>query len=137
MFSDSSSARALVSKQGLGKMKHVEIRLLWIQSALKGGAFKLHPVATNDNPADLMTKTLKRERMLYLMYLLNIRDSAIQFTRVGEVQASAQDTRVSLKLAVKAVKAFKGPPQKVHALLQALAFMSMIDGVRWRSVIAY
>ncbi|CAE7257214.1 unnamed protein product, partial [Symbiodinium sp. CCMP2592] len=74
-----------------------------------------------------MTKVLKRERMLYLMYLLNIRDGDAQFNRVGEAQAVARDNNLSLKLAVKAVKAFRGPPQRVHALLQALTFMSLID----------
>ncbi|CAE7197817.1 unnamed protein product, partial [Symbiodinium sp. CCMP2592] len=126
-FSDSSSARAVVNKQGLSKLKHVEIRLLWVQQALKDGAFKLHPVGTLDNSSDLMTKVLKRERMLYLMYLLNIRDGDAQFNRVGEAQAVARDNNLSLKLAVKAVKAFKGPPQRAHALLQALTFMSLID----------
>ncbi|CAE7249787.1 RE2 [Symbiodinium sp. CCMP2592] len=126
-FSDSSSARAVVNKQGLSKLKHVEIRLLWVQQALKDGAFKLHPVGTLDNSSDLMTKALKRERMLYLMYLLNIRDGDAQFNRVGEAQAVARDNNLSLKLAVKAVKAFKGPQQRVHALLQALTFMSLID----------
>ncbi|CAE7837076.1 unnamed protein product [Symbiodinium sp. CCMP2592] len=126
-FSDSSSARAVVNKQGLSKLKHVEIRLLWVQQALKDGAFKLHPVGTLDNSSDLMTKVLKRERILYLMYLLNIRDGDAQFNRVGEAQAVARDNNLSLKLAVKAVKAFRGPPQRVHALLQALTFMSLID----------
>ncbi|CAE7625515.1 unnamed protein product, partial [Symbiodinium sp. CCMP2592] len=126
-FSDSSSARAVVNKQGLSKLKHVEIRLLWVQQALKDGAFKLHPVGTLDNSSDLMTKVLKRERMLYLMYLLNIRDGDAQFNRVGEAQAVARDNNLSLKLAVKAVKAFRGPPQRVHSLLQALTFMSLID----------
>ncbi|CAE7271152.1 unnamed protein product, partial [Symbiodinium sp. CCMP2592] len=126
-FSDSSSARAVVNKQGLSKLKHVEIRLLWVQQALKDGAFKLHPVGTLDNSSDLMTKVLKRERMLYLMYLLNIRDGDAQFNRVGEAQAAARYNNLSLKLAVKAVKAFRGPPQRVHALLQALTFMSLID----------
>ena len=127
VFSDSASARAVVCKQGLSKLKHVEIRLLWVQGALKSGAFKLHPIGTLDNSSDLMTKTLKRERMLYLMYLLNVRDSEAQYTRVGETQAAARDNHLSMKLAIKAVKAFKGPPQRVHALLQALTFMSLID----------
>ena len=126
-FSDSSSARAVVNKQGLSKLKHVEIRLLWIQGALKDGAFQLHPVGTIDNSSDLMTKTLKRDRMLYLMYLLNIRDSEAQYNRVGETQAVARDNHLSMKLAIKAVKAFKGPPQRVHALVQALTLMSLID----------
>ncbi|CAE7538998.1 RE1 [Symbiodinium sp. KB8] len=127
VFSDSASARAVVCKQGLSKLKHVEIRLLWVQGALKSGAFKLHPIGTLYNSSDLMTKTLKRKRMLYLMYLLNIRDSEAQYGRVGETQAAARDNHLSMKLAIKAVKAFKGPPQRVHALLQALTFMSLID----------
>ncbi len=60
VFTDSSAARSFVSRQGLGKMKHLEIRDLWLQRDVGMYPFIVHKVDGTRNPADLMTKYSQR-----------------------------------------------------------------------------
>ena len=56
---DSSAAKSFVSRRGLGKMRHVEIRDLWLQKEVREGKVLVHKVVGTESPADLMTKILK------------------------------------------------------------------------------
>ena len=55
---DSSAAKSFVSRRGLGKMRHLEIRDLWLQKEVNDGKVIVSKVAGTENPADLMTKIL-------------------------------------------------------------------------------
>ena len=55
---DSSAAKSFVSRRGLGKMRHIEIRDLWIQKEVAEGKVEVRKVKGDKNPADLMTKIL-------------------------------------------------------------------------------
>ena len=87
LYTDSSAAKSFVSRRGLGKMKHLEIRDLWLQREVGLGLVVVNKVEGLRNPADLMTKYLKRweiELRLRLMHKsgLGRRES----TRRGEVR---------------------------------------------------
>ena len=64
---DSRAAKSFVCRRGLGKMRHIEIRDLWLQKEVREGRLKIVKVPGNENPADLMTKILNigeiRERL--------------------------------------------------------------------------
>eukprot|EP00973_Karenia_brevis_P090933 12405094-Karenia_brevis.AAC.1 len=53
---DSSSAKSFVCRRGLGKMRHLEIRGLWLQKEVHDGKLVVEKVPGESNPADLMTK---------------------------------------------------------------------------------
>ena len=55
---DSSAAKGFVSRRGLGKMRHLEIRDLWLQQEVLSKKVVVSKVAGEENPADLMTKIL-------------------------------------------------------------------------------
>ena len=55
---DSSAAKSFVGRQGLGKMKHLEIRDLWLQKEVHKGRVVVHKVLGTENPSDLGTKIL-------------------------------------------------------------------------------
>ncbi len=55
---DSTAARAVASRTGLGKVRHLEVRYLWVQEALKGGRLQIKKVPGVDNPANVATKGL-------------------------------------------------------------------------------
>ena len=55
---DPTAARAVASRTGLGKVRHLEVRYLWVQEALKGGRFQIRRIAGTENPADVATKGL-------------------------------------------------------------------------------
>ena len=55
---DSSAAKSFVSRRGLGKMRHLEIRDLWLQKEVREGRVEVNKIPGAENPADLMTKIL-------------------------------------------------------------------------------
>ena len=73
LFTDSSAAKSFVSRKGLGKMKHIEIRDLWLQREVGLGKVIVNKVDGPRNPADLMTKYLKRWEIDLRLKLMGIR----------------------------------------------------------------
>ena len=58
LYLDASATKAIIERRGLGKLRHVEVRDLWMQEALRNKKFKLKKIATDANPSDLGTKPL-------------------------------------------------------------------------------
>jgi len=72
LWTDSSAAIGICSRQGLGKLRHIDTKLLWIQQAVRAGKLAVKKVAGLANPADLFTKhSLSKERVLDLVRLLD------------------------------------------------------------------
>jgi len=63
---DASSTMALMRREDLGKLKHVEIRYFLLQDLSKSGRCKITEVKSQNNPADLMTKHLDRQTLTVL-----------------------------------------------------------------------
>ena len=63
LHSDSAAAIGIASRTGLGKLRHLEVHLLWIQQHVRSKKFKLSKVPGKENPADLLTKHLGQEDM--------------------------------------------------------------------------
>ena len=53
---DSSAAKAIASRIGLGKIRHLEVKFLWLQQMVKDGKVEVRKVRGDKNPADLLTK---------------------------------------------------------------------------------
>ena len=58
LYTDSSAARGIIHRAGLGKLRHLETGYLWLQSAVKAKKLQVRKVSGTENPADLMTKHL-------------------------------------------------------------------------------
>ena len=58
---DSSSAKGIASRRGLGKVRHIEVNQLWVQEKVTDGSLDLIKVDGADNLADVMTKHVGRE----------------------------------------------------------------------------
>ena len=55
---DSAAARGICRREGVGKVKSLEVRTLWLQQVVKAKTLTLKTVKSQDNCADLGTKTL-------------------------------------------------------------------------------
>ena len=55
---DASATLSIVRRQGLGKLRHVNVRYMWVQDRVRTGDFKVAKVDGKWNPADLFTKYL-------------------------------------------------------------------------------
>ena len=54
---DSAAARGICRREGVGKVKSLEVRTLWLQQVVKAKTLTLKTVKSQDNCADLGTKT--------------------------------------------------------------------------------
>ena len=70
---DSAAAIAFASTRGLGRMRHIEVKDLWIQSVVQSGRVNLVKVRGDKNPADVLTKYLDRAKCLGTLALCGIR----------------------------------------------------------------
>ena len=62
---DASAALGMVHRQGLGKTRHIDVQYLWIQGEVMEEKLSVTKVATEENPADVLTKVLKPDIMKY------------------------------------------------------------------------
>ena len=60
---DSSAAIGVSRRRGVGKIRHLDTRLLWIQERVHAGDLEVFKVAGVEIPADLMTKHLSEEAL--------------------------------------------------------------------------
>ena len=56
VLTDSSAAKSFVATRGLGKMRHIEVKLLWLQEAVQKGRPQVGKVRGTANVADVLTK---------------------------------------------------------------------------------
>ena len=74
--SDSSAARSMVQRQGIGRVRHLDAALLWIQQKEKDKILTVSPIPTELNSADIGAKGLTRSRLFGLLYMLKMINSA-------------------------------------------------------------
>ncbi len=55
---DASSTLQLICKRGPGRLRHIDIRELWLQDQLRLGTINLVKIQSEDNVADIFTKHL-------------------------------------------------------------------------------
>ena len=63
VWADSSAALAVVKRQGAGRLRHINISLLWVQEQETLKKLYYEKVPGQDNPADLFTKGVGREKL--------------------------------------------------------------------------
>ena len=64
LYSDSQSAIHLAKNSAFhSNPKHIPLRYHFIQSVLENGQLKLEKIHTSQNPANMLTKVVTRERL--------------------------------------------------------------------------
>ena len=56
VWTDSSTAKAVAGRRGLGKLRHVELKFLWVQEVVRSGRIKMGKIPGTENTADHLTK---------------------------------------------------------------------------------
>ena len=70
LWTDSSAAIGICSRQGLGKLRHLDTHTLWVQQTVRNRRIELKKVLGTENPADLLTKhTCPGEKLRQLVAL--------------------------------------------------------------------
>ena len=99
---DSSAARGIITRQGVGRVKHLQIRTLFLQDLHKQGTISVHPVGTKENTADIGTNPLSAKRIRLLLHWLGFQTSESE--PVGKEELKEHKAQAQAKAAVRMIK---------------------------------
>ena len=85
VHTDSTAAIGIVHRRGLGKTRHIEVQYLWVQDNVNRKTMSVEKVGTKANPADMLTKGLKKETI----------EEHMRFTG-GQVQQNKSKSALSI-----------------------------------------
>ena len=89
LHTDSSAAKGIATRKGLGKVKHLETRTLWVQDKVDAGVVAIKKISGNDNPADLLTKYLASAKMQTLLASLPITELGGRHSLAPQLQGKS------------------------------------------------
>ena len=72
LYLDSSAARGVLSRRGVGRLRHLSCRVLWLQNLVVEKMLQVKAVLGTINPADVSTKRLSIARLESLMFLFGL-----------------------------------------------------------------
>lgn len=78
VYSDSSAARAMANRLGLGRTRHIAVKYLWIQDLIAAGLIKLIRIESKLNLAGVGTKGLNALRLRMLCEMIGLQFSEAQ-----------------------------------------------------------
>ena len=103
VWTDSSAARSICLRQGIGHVKHLSTKILWVQQRVKKKELEVCKEKTEDNTADLMTKYLSKERTEFLMSRLNLEARYDEHPQALKVEVDLEEMSLKSKLSEKNV----------------------------------
>ena len=62
----------MINRQGVGKIRHLATRVLWLQEKVRRKEVRVESVPTTSNHADIGTKAHTQQRIKYLAGLIGI-----------------------------------------------------------------
>ena len=70
---DSSAAKGIASRRGLGKVRHIELCELWLQDQVARGRIVVSKIRGDDNFSDSLTKHASTDRITQTMMMTSHR----------------------------------------------------------------
>ena len=70
---DSSGALAFFHRRRVGRMKHIDSRVLWLQHLIAAGGVKLKKIPRAQNLTDMLTHTLSAKKLEVFLLLIGLR----------------------------------------------------------------
>ena len=101
LHTDNSAVRMLSLKFGVGRLRHIRGRMLWLQERMASHELNIRQVPTLHNIGDLNTKSHSKNRFLALLYMFGFTTSKDQ--RVGAEEFSKQQAKELMKKQVNLV----------------------------------
>ena len=69
---DASAAKAIASRKGCGKVRHIDVATLWVQEKVANKEVRLVKVPGSENLADILTKHVDKPTLDRLLPHFNI-----------------------------------------------------------------
>ena len=73
LWVDSSAAKSMASRIGVGKVRHMEVKFLWLQEAVKNRGIEVRKIPGDVNPADVLTKPKSVKDVAVLLEPVGVR----------------------------------------------------------------
>ena len=78
-------------RRGVGNVKHLETKTLWVQDQVDRGVVKINKISGSTNPADLMTKYISGERIKMLLNRLGMTEYSGRHHLAPQLQGNSDD----------------------------------------------
>ena len=92
IYTDSSGTKGILQRQGVGRLRHLSCRVLWLQNLIASGSIILRSISGHTNPADIGTKRLSAGRIKPLMSVLGLFNDS-----TGALEGCDDPGRVSVR----------------------------------------
>ena len=69
LLGDSSACSGTLHREGTGKVKHLELKQLWLQQKICGGEIDYKKISRDDNPADSLCKAWSKDGVRHFKIL--------------------------------------------------------------------
>ena len=69
---DSSAAKGMGSRRGVGRVRHLHCSVLWIQQMVHDGIMKMRKILGTESTADFGTKHVDKQTLTKMMGALNL-----------------------------------------------------------------
>ena len=73
LFADASAALSIAKRQGAGKMRHINVKSLWLQEKAVQLLLRYNKIKGEDNPADGLTKHVRQELIEKYLQIENLK----------------------------------------------------------------
>ena len=84
---DSSAAHAFFHRRGVGRVKHTNSRILWLQDLIAAGGLRVKKIPRTHNLADMLTHTPSAKELEVFLPLMSLRSCS---ERDKELMATTQ-----------------------------------------------
>ncbi len=92
---DSTAARAMALRSGPGRVKHVELKMMFIQELVKAKIVEVRKIGTLHDPADLLAKPVDQTTLERLLWSTGV--SRLDAPEVAEVSKAVKKNMVHVK----------------------------------------
>ena len=83
VWADSTATIGICGRRRLGKLRHIDTQCVWIHQKVRNKAVELRKISGEMIPADLFTKHLSRDEMVFHMTNLGYRMISDKGTELG------------------------------------------------------
>jgi hypothetical protein len=119
---DNSAGRSFLLRSGVGRIRHISGHVLWMQQRVKEKGLFPSRVPSRENPADLGTKRLAKERMEYLMCLCKVYNiDTSEFVGINAYDKVQEQDNMKASIRLLKEQGYSAPKQLLRILLLALS----------------
>ena len=92
--SDSTAAIGIVSREGLGKVRHLDVADLWVQAKQRSGEIRYDKVPGKENTSDILTKGVDATTLVKHVHTMGFRTIGGRHKLAPMLTGEAPDVKV-------------------------------------------